>query len=82
MLYAGVPVPAYDILHRLGIAMSYEWTCDTMSALAHSALEEAKKPAKLLSMKWSYDYINIARKVPEQRLDNQDQFDSEVALST
>lgn len=61
--------------------MSYQWTSNAISSIAKVALEQARLEAKSQSMIWLYDNIQIARRVSEQRIDNQNQFDSGTALT-
>jgi len=74
--HAGCPVRAYEVMHRQGVIPSYQWSCNAISAISKSAMKDACTEACQYPNLWLYDNVQIPHHVSEQRIDNQNQFDS------
>jgi hypothetical protein len=67
---------SFDVTHELGFTFSQKWVLRQMDSLSCQADVMLLKDSAEYDMDANSDNINIANKVLEQRLDNQDRFDS------
>ena len=75
----GIAAKALDPLHALGITLSQRWSLNGILALSEAAHEDMVIDMKTHPWFGVHDNLNIAFKVYEQRLDNQNHFDSGTA---
>ncbi|KAJ8481719.1 hypothetical protein ONZ51_g5810 [Trametes cubensis] len=72
----GVSAKALDLLHALGISMSHSWSVRAFAGISAHAMEDLEKVIRFLAWWLTYDNVNFAFRVFEQRLQNQSHFDS------
>jgi hypothetical protein len=77
----GLPAKVFDALHGLGVAFSQNWVLNTTEVISNESYISMIHDVAHHACFGSSDNINIAYKVGEQRLDNQDHFESGSAAT-
>jgi hypothetical protein len=75
----GIAARALDTLHALGIMLSQRWALNGIEALSEAAHENMAVDMKNYPWFGVHDNLNLAFRVYEQRLSNQNHFDSGTA---
>ncbi|TDL17180.1 hypothetical protein BD410DRAFT_843808 [Rickenella mellea] len=77
----GASARSLDILHAFGLTMSHRWIYDGMETLAASSMATLRNTIQTDPWFISHDNLNIPFRTFEQRLDNQNHFDSGTAAT-
>lgn len=75
----GLSAKAFDTANALGISMSQRWTYDGTKTLACTAQQSLREDIEEYPWFGSHDNLNRRQRAYQQRLDNQNHFESGVA---
>lgn len=75
----GLSSRAFDALHATGLTMSVKWTSEAFKKISRRELESAQLAMQSRVCLWSYDNINIPKRVFSMRVDKENHFYSATA---
>ena len=70
----GLSSRAFDALHATGLTMSVKWTSEAFKKISHRELQSAQAVMRSQVCLWSYDNINIPKRVFSMRVDKENHF--------
>lgn len=70
----GLSSRAFDALHAAGVTMSVKWTSEAFKKIAARELKSAQVAMRSRVCLWSYDNINIPKRVFSMRVDKENHF--------
>lgn len=75
----GLSSRAFDALYTTGLTMSVKWTSEAFKKISSRELQSAQAEMKSRVCLWSYDNINIPKRVFSMRVDKENHFYSATA---
>ena len=75
----GLSSRAFDALHATGLTMSVKWTSEAFKKIAKWEMKSAQAAMKSQVCLWSYDNVNIPKRVFSMRIDKENHFYSATA---
>ncbi len=75
----GLSSRAFDALHATGLTMSVKWTSEAFKKISRRELKSAQVAMQSWVCLWSYDNVNIPKRIFSMRVDKENHFYSATA---